>query len=303
MSETSQIQTTAPRICAYATCWREVVTDAPSPLIGVIVAENKSLMCMVHERQVRDEFDWLARNLDDLEHYRINRAYGHGEGAGGSSGTAPAPLRETLSDLLYRADDQGYPGLQPTLYEWARSLALNVPAACALASLTHRLRTCYRLMENPATPVYARQLHEQVTRLRRFLEPDDGKTVILGPCPAKDCGTPLSGRMDAKDVQCPHCHSRWATDYLIAQRRERILRSPKLGTQSELTELLKACGVHVNKTTMRSWVHRGQLPQAGENECSKPVYRLADAYRLATEGPTPPTTPSDNIWQTINTKE
>lgn len=283
MLQTTASHTVSSRICAYPTCWRDVVTDAPTPVIGVVQPVNQSLLCANHEQQVHDDLTWLARNLDDLEHYRINRAYGHKQGGGSpSSGNASTPLRETLSDLLYRTDDLGYPGLQPTLYEWALSLTLLLQETSPLTVLVDRIRHCYRLMENPATPVYARELHSQTRRLRRFLEPGEDATIILGPCPATGCATPLVARIDAKDVECAHCHSRWNVAWLKRKRRERILTSTKLGTQTELITMLKTCGITIKQTTLRSWVHRGQLKQAGENSMSKPIYRLADVYQLAT---------------------
>ena len=93
------------RLCCYDGCWREIVTDAPSMLIGHGIPENRSLLCAWHERQLSNDLQWLERNLPDLTEYRINRAYGHKNGGGGNAGTAPAPVRETLHDLLYADDD------------------------------------------------------------------------------------------------------------------------------------------------------------------------------------------------------
>ena len=52
-------------------------------------------------------------------------------------------------------------------------------------------------------------------------------------------------------------------------------------TRGELLDIIKACGMRVNRSTLRSWIHRGQLPQQGEDAYSNPLYRFSDFYRLA----------------------
>ena len=102
--------TETTRLCRYHGCWRDIVTDAPSPLIGHGVEPNLNLLCDKHASQLTGDLRWLEHSLPDLCEYRINRAYGHKNGGGGQSGTAPTPLREALHDLLYADDDHGYPG-------------------------------------------------------------------------------------------------------------------------------------------------------------------------------------------------
>ena len=152
-------------------------------LIGHGIPENRSLLCAWHERQLSNDLQWLERNLPDLTEYRINRAYGHKNGGGGNAGTAPAPVRETLHDLLYADDDHGYPGLQGTLYEWVRSLKLNLRESAPLADMVYRIANHPKLDEHPSTPVYAEPVHGLVRKLRRFLTDDDGKPCCTGHAP------------------------------------------------------------------------------------------------------------------------
>ena len=274
------------RICAYRTCWRD--------------AEH--LLCERHQRRLNDELTWLLRQLPDLTDYRINRAYGHRQGGGKTNGgSAPAPLREQLAVLLYQTDDQGYPGVEPLMYEWARSLALNVRIEEGPLKLTQRVRDCYRLMECPATPVYAEQLHSLIRKLTHFTNGEDDDMVIYGQCPGTDCLTQLAAPKDATEIQCPHCGSKWDVRFLQAERHKRIVESDWKATQPELRNALMGLGIAVKASTMRSWIHRGQLEQAGENTLSQPVYRLSDAYHLAVKDLDEQ--PETDVWKLITTKK
>lgn len=269
------------RLCRYDGCWREIVTDAPSMLIGHGIPENRGLLCAWHERQLSNDLQWLERNLPDLTEYRINRAYGHKNGGGGNAGTAPAPVRETLHDLLYADDDHGYPGLQGTLYEWVRSLKLNLRESAPLADMVYRIANHPKLDEHPSTPVYAEPVHGLVRKLRRFLTDDDGETVLYGSCPANGCLGQLSGYVDAETAKCPKCGFSMPVALIRAERVKRLLQSEAVRTRGELLDIIKACGMRVNRSTLRSWIHRGQLPQQGEDAYSNPLYRFSDFYRLA----------------------
>ena len=213
--------TETTRLCRYHGCWRDIVTDAPSPLIGHGVEPNLNLLCDKHASQLTGDLRWLDRSLPDLCEYRINRAYGHKNGGGGQSGTAPAPLREALHDLLYADDDHGYPGLQGTLYEWMRSLKINLPESTPLSDMVHRI------------------------------------------------------------ANHPKCGFSMPVALIRAERVKRLLQSEAVRTRDELLDIIKACGMRVNRSTLRSWIHRGQLPQQGEDAYSNPLYRFSDFYRLA----------------------
>lgn len=270
------------RVCSYDCCCRLIVTDAPSMLIGHGVEPNKSVLCAFHERQLTDDFKWLTRNLSDLTEYRLNRAYGHKSGGGGNRGYAPSPMRDSLSDTLTGTCDDGMSGLQATLYGWARSMALNLPENTPLADMLARVRDCYRLLTTMATGAYAEDLHTLVRRLRRFLSDDDGEIVLYGPCEAKGCDGNFAAYPDSGMASCDKCGFEYPVQLIRAHRVQRLLQSDAVRTRGELLDIIKACGMHVNRSTLRSWIHRGQLPQQGEDSYSNPLYRFSDFYRLAT---------------------
>lgn len=274
----------ASRMCAYRTCWRE---HAPN-----------MLLCEQHAGQTRSDLTWVTVNADDLTGYRLNRAYGHRtDGPHGNSGSAPAPLREQLAVLLYESDDHDVPGLEPTLLGWARSLKLNLTARYGLATIARRIESCYRLWQSTATPVYAEDLHAIVRQLTRFTDNDDD-VIQYGQCPAPGCTRALSAPSTAVEVKCPSCGNTWTVSGLKAQRHHRLIASGWMATQKDLITALKALGVEIKPATMRSWVHRSQLEQAGEDAFSNPIYRLHDAYRLAVKD-NPSTTVTD-FWTLID---
>lgn len=264
-------------------------------------------MCERCETRLAEDLHWLSANLDSLERYRVNRAYGKDprSGGGGGDGTASAPVRASIFSLLWERDDEGYPGIGLTLGEWMRCLDLpmqgrSLAEKCDWILASAATGSSY--LDNPATPVYARQLHPLRVRAQRLMEHDGGERVILGVCPIDGCGMQLSAPVGAESVTCRRCRSQWDTGFLRIARRRRLMESGYVGTQQELRDLLASCGIAVKASTMRSWVHRGRLRQHGENERSSPTYRLADAYRLAVRD-LPESSESieaqTNIWELI----
>ncbi|NEG55430.1 hypothetical protein [Bifidobacterium platyrrhinorum] len=284
---------TQNHLCEYRICYRDTQPD--------------HRMCPVHERNLDDDLTWLEANLLDLTEYRINRAYGKtGDGGHGSTGAAPTPVREAIFTALYESDDMGRPGIEPLLFEWARALALNVTVTDGLPHIAHRLHDSPRLLESEGTPVYAELLHHDANTLRRLVESDDHDMIVYGQCPAPKCDGQLAGQHDAIEVRCPKCRSVWSVKFLQAERANRIFHSDIVGTQTSLLKLLAQCGIAVKPATMRSWVKRGKLHQCGETDSSKPVYRLAEAYNLATGSMRAPdkTDPdAGDIWKLIDNKQ
>lgn len=48
---------------------------------------------------------------------------------------------------------------QGTLYEWLRSLKINLPESTPLSDMVHRIANHPKLMEHSSTPVYAELVH------------------------------------------------------------------------------------------------------------------------------------------------
>lgn len=257
----------ADDVCGYSCCWRGRADGMP--------------VCARHVEQLRVDFAWLDAHMDDLEHYRINRAYGAAHGTPGKGDAAPAPLREALAVALWQVDAEGRPGLRVVLWEWGRAMALNVSSANSCGYLLGRVSTCARLWECRATPVYMELLHDVTRRLRRLLG-SDGGNVVMGPCPTPGCGSQLSMPKHAAEVVCHHCHARWDPAWLRRHQLADVAASDVTATPQRLSELLAMGGVRTPASTIRSWARRGRLGQAGEDAHSRPVYRLADAIALAT---------------------
>ena len=129
--------------------------------------------------------------------------------------------------------------------------------------------------------MYAELVHSLTRKLRRFLADDDGETVLYGSCPANGCLGQLSCYADAETAKCPKCGFSMPVALIRAERVKRLLQSEAVRTRGELLDIIKACGMRVNRSTLRSWIHRGQLPQQGEDAYSNPLYRFSDFYRLA----------------------
>lgn len=258
------------RLCAYPHCWRGVEAD------------DAHRMCPEHERRLTDDLSWLEANLPDLTGYRLNRAYGgNHDGPHGARAEAPEPLRGTLYDLIWCDSDDGTPSLQSSLYGLARSLGCPVTWDTPLDNLAETVRESPRLMSCPATPTYAMELHRQTGRLRSYTARSDD-LVVYGQCPADGCTGRLAAPSYADHVECKVCHSEWQVSYLRKLRCDRILESDRKGTRKQLVSWLNLMGVRVKPATLRSWTHRGRLPQEGEDDRSQPVYSLKTAFQLAT---------------------
>lgn len=283
-------ETAKTMLCKVTSCYR----DAGGP------------MCDHHRRMIATDLTWLADNLRDLTAYRLNRAYG-AKGEGGTvRATAPAPLRETLYDLLWSESDDGMPSLQSTLYELARSLGCPVKWDMPMNQLARYAHDSPNLPTCSATPVYVPLVHALTSRLRRFVASADMDMVVYGACPAPGCGNQLSALPHAEHVKCRKCGSEWTATHLRLLRWQRIFNADALGTPTQLVQWLAWEGLVVKPATLRSWVHRGQLVQAGEDSYSHPLYRLKQAYTLATRNMRKPghTNNSDQtVWKPNNTRK
>lgn len=256
-------ETAKTTLCKVTSCYRDA----------------DGLMCDHHRRMIATDLTWLAGNLHDLTSYRLNRAYG-GNHEGRPSGTAPAPVRESLYDLLWSESDDGLPSMQTLLYEFARSLGEPATWDTAMERLAMMAAASPRLYECPATPVYTPSIHRATARLRRFVE-SGTDMIVYGECPSPGCDGRLAAPRHADDVECRKCGCRWNVAHLRMLNWSRILRSDKLGTVKQLAAWLTDLGTPVKPATLRSWAHRGRLPQSGEDDYSHPLYSLKQAYVIA----------------------
>ena len=273
-----------------ASCWRDAnPADYPPIMTGKL---TKPVICASCWQRLVTDLEWLTRNLDSLEDYRINRANGRRDGnnGGGNRGSAPTPVRERIYDLLYEKSTTGAPGVRLTLTAYLDCMGQTWMHRDKLSVLAHRCASCpVKLAENTASGVYAREIHRLTRQCQACMTGDTGESIILGPCPAKDCGTMLTAPDGAVTVTCPHCHNTIPVAVMRLMQRQRIMNSPITGTAKQLRITLSNSGIHVNQNTMYSWIHRGVLrPARRQPGKGKPVYRLCDVYALATRAQQPP---------------
>lgn len=250
---------------------------------GICHNPNTPTTCPDCQTQTHQDLTWLIHNLPDLEHYRINRAHGthHNGGGGGARSEAPAPLRETIFDLLY-GDRQL--NLKDTLNTWA--ICLNEPPAPTglLAAIAHTIRDHPRLWASSASPVYATDLHTLTKRLQAITANMDETRIRLGTCLNPDCQQPVYGPVDADMARCDQCGNTWTASLLRRATDQQLRDCDTEGTPGELTTILDAFGIDINPSTIRSWASRGKLTQTTDRN-GQPThrYKLADVYTLHTK--------------------
>lgn len=242
--------------------------------------DETDTICATCARQLSHDLKWLRDNAPTLEGHRLNRANHSGGRTGSPTRTASStePIRDGVFDLLYMRDRFGNPGIRITLTGYAACLNIPYGPNTPIADIAARILSAHTTAST-ATPVYAREIHALTAKARRMLEPDR-PAVIIGPCPLDSCGTVLTAAEDATLVKCPACGNSWDPAFVRAARARRLLASEKTGTQPQIGRMLSAMGVDINRSTLRSWIHRGQLEPHGSID-GKPAYRLADVYRLA----------------------
>lgn len=267
---------------------------------------DEDQLCENCMNQLKSDLEWMTQNLPMLEEYKINKINKNRDNSNGGGGgyTASAPLREAIYSLLYQHDDEGNSGIRITLTGFCQCLGTQFMSRTPCGELAYRIlhtvdddgRWAYK--HSTATPPYAHDIRRLVKKARYMLEDGDRPRIILGACPNVECGMQLSAPEGVEQVKCRKCHNVWTVATLKNMRKARLMQSDITGTQAEIRNLLVSCGYIVNKNTMKSWVHRGQLTQVGENQLSKPVYRLADAYRLVLETEDKGKTIT-NIWDLV----
>lgn len=252
-------------------CWRDGI-------------ENERL-CATCDSRLETDLAWFETHLEDLN-WRANRADRTGDGGNGTPASSPAPLRESVHELIEGPDRNGNPGLRDILREYCRCLALNTTYASDVDVMARRIRLCYRRGKCAATPMYARIIHRTRVDAQRLLDYTLEDRVILGECPTRGCTHVTSATPQASFAPaCPECGMVYPVQAIRESRRRRLLESDVTGTQSRLRGLLFKCGVVIPSGTLRSWVSRGSLkPVDGSVDARKREYRLGDVYALATRG-------------------
>ena len=228
------------------------------------------------------DLTWLTRNLDDLENGRLNRINNKKHDNGRTpTGTNPGtPLREAIMDLLH-VDRDG--NIESTLHAWAQCLGVHVGLRDSLTTTAERISRNPHLDENPATPIYAAEIHTLVKRAKNIIRMMDETRIQWGNCPNPDCGQPLLAPADADTIDCAHCNCHWAPQIVWKNRDKQLKDSKAEGTYGELSAILDSLGLNVPPATIRSWAYRGKLAPL-RDITGKPTgkYRLADVYLLAT---------------------
>ena len=191
----------------------------------------------------------------------------HGTG----DGFAPLALDETAIRL---ADDAA-----SLTREYAQALGLD--STGTLGDVGASIIVSPRMTASPVTGQYMPLLTRMSVRMENYLNPTDGDTYILGTCPNPDCGRVLRARRGAESVSCPDCHSKWETSFIRKHAEQQVMNPLIVGTPPQCARILAQWDVAVSVNTIRSWARRGKLHQAGENEYSKPIYRVKDVWELA----------------------
>lgn len=113
-------------------------------------------------------------------------------------------------------------------------------------------------------------------RMMRWLERSPERSMI-GQCP--ECGGDLWAERDDLDggwMVC-RCGSTLRVRDVVQARVWRLSLCGARGTAAGLADLLKACGIKINRGTISKWRERGVI-EAVALEKGKPVYRLWDVW-------------------------
>lgn len=256
---------------------------------------NGGNLCDKCVARLHDLLAWFIRHGDDLETYKVNKAYAHETtGAGGTPSHAvpPEPLRAGI--YMFVTDE-----LKPTLDEYVECLDGKPARLTTVKKAAEWLQANPRLERNGATPQYMRFLIPLQRKAQKYLDPAQDKSVFMGNCPAilgtrTRCDTPLYAAKEDTSVHCEKCGSTWPIGQMMSAGREALLNSKQAFTATELHQILASAGILTRKPTIRKWAQRGKLPVAGEKNGHK-TYLLADAYLLATGD----TRRTNSVWDLI----
>lgn len=188
--------------------------------------------------------------------------------------SAPTPLNLPAADLL----DQ--------IHALARRLATAAGLRYGRSMDAHDLlkgldrdQPCAALAARDDAWDIIRLIDDAAWHTRHLTEPDPSHRYI-GICPQCGAGAWIPETQTTGDHRCHECgHIEAIAD--IAQAHElRLLTSGTVDTAAGLRLLLRACGITINASTMRSWIKRKRLTPVGTTDTGQPAYALADVLLL-----------------------
>lgn len=265
-------------------------------------ANENERLCPNCNRELENNLAWFENHTSDLQ-WRANRAdkTGNGGGTHGGYSASPAPLRESVHELIDGPDKDGNPGLTDILREYCHCLGINTTYTATPDTMARRIRLSYKRAANAATPTYALILNRLRRQAEQLLDYTLEDKVIVGNCPTQGCTHVVTAVRTAQFAPvCPECGQVYPVSVIREKRREKLLHSNIAGTQTELRKLLLQCDIIVKPGTIRSWVSRGDLkPIEPHTDRRKSKYRLADVYQLAVQNPEQET----SIWMLLRQEE
>lgn len=237
----------------------------------------------VSEEEFRSDLQALAiliSQLHDIEDPAIHVTY---DQAAGHPTTTPAGSRLAATELLDKA--------HINLATLARILNIpgpEYPDHQNQATWHTDIHYARQLATHPGlalTPcemqLFAQETHWIVTRARELTNPPQQPSIIIGPCPNPQCGHTLRGNPGDHTTTCPHCHNTWKTNTIRNLNYHKLLNNKhsQTCTATQSAHILKACGITISPSTIRTWKQQGTITPNGTNQQGQPTYALADIFQ------------------------
>lgn len=225
--------------------------------------------------RIRDDIHDLREQAETLEELATRRIRIPHDGTRGMT-SAPTPINFSAADLLDQTLALARMLATAAGLRYGRSMSVH-----GLLKGLDRQAPCEALATRPDAWDIVRLIDDAAWHARQLTDPEPSHRYI-GVC--ERCGygvwIPECQPINETDHRCVMC-GHMSPIAQIAQAHElRLLTSGTIGTGAELRQQLRACGLRVNATTMRSWVKRGRLKPVGANDDGVPVFALADILLL-----------------------
>lgn len=224
--------------------------------------------------RIRHDIHELREQAITLDALATRRIKIHRSPTHARMSSAPTPLNLPAADLL----DQ--------IHALARRLATAAGLRYGRRMDAHDLlkgldrpEPCAALAARDDAWDIIRLIDDAIWHTRQLTEPDPSHRYI-GICPRCGAGAWIPETQTTGDHRCHECgHLEPIAD--IAQAHElRLLTSGTVGAAAGLRLLLRACGITINASTMRSWIKRKRLTPVGTTDTGQPAYALADVLLL-----------------------